>query len=216
MSKTGFRCKIVDWYDIHSGYTLTLRPGYTALVGPNGAGKTTLLRQLQENAEKRKYKTFFYSNLTDGGNNAMSASILRGNISFAATAMTSSEGERIAQCFGEKLGEIGRAVRDAIAEDVPLFILLDGLDSGASIDRLNDLMSVFSLIEKDAGVQPGGTEHEVYIVAAVNNYVLAKRACVDVRTGKHLSFADYMEYERFICGYFQKEGCHDEEDIHRG
>lgn len=203
MSKTGFRCKIEDWHGIHSGYTLTLHPGYTALVGPNGAGKTTLLHQLQKIAKKRGYKTFFYSNLTDGGDKAMSECLFYGDVAFAATAMTSSEGERIAQCFGNKLGEIGRLVRNAIAEDVPLFILLDGLDSGASIDRLNDLMSVFSLIEKDAGVQPGGAEHAVYIVAAVNNYALAKHACVDVRTGKSLSFGDYSEYERFICGYFQ-------------
>ena len=203
MSKTGFRCKIVDWYDIHSGYTLTLRPGYTALVGPNGAGKTTLLRQLQEIAEKRKYKTFYYSNLTDGGDNAISAGLFRGDISFAATAMTSSEGERIAQSFGSKLGRIKQLVDEAVTSDIPLFILLDGLDSGASIDRLNELMNVFDLIARDAGVQSGGAEHEVYIVAAVNNYALAKRACVDVRTGKSLSFGDYAEYERFICSYFQ-------------
>lgn len=201
MSKTGFRCKIGDWYGIHSGYTLTLRPGYTALVGPNGAGKTTLLRQLQEVAEKRKYKTFFYSNLNDGGNNAISERLLYGDISFVAAAMTSSEGEKIAQCFGNKLGQIKRLVDEAIAENVLLFILLDGLDSGASIDRLNELMSVFELIERDAGVQPGGAEHEVYIVATVNNYALAKRACVDVRTGKRLSFGDYAEYERFILNY---------------
>lgn len=49
----GFRCKINDWYGIHQGFNLLLRPGYTALVGPNGAGKSTLLRQIKELAEKR-------------------------------------------------------------------------------------------------------------------------------------------------------------------
>ena len=47
----GFRCKINDWYGIHQGFNLLLRPGYTALVGPNGAGKSTLLRQIKELAE---------------------------------------------------------------------------------------------------------------------------------------------------------------------
>lgn len=35
-----FTCKIVDWHDLHNGYTLRFRPGYTALVGPNvGRGR---------------------------------------------------------------------------------------------------------------------------------------------------------------------------------
>ena len=62
MSKTGFRCKIEDWYGIHPGFPLSLRPGYTALVGPNGAGKTTLLRQVEEIAKAKGYDVFYYSN----------------------------------------------------------------------------------------------------------------------------------------------------------
>ena len=33
------RFKVKDWYNLHNGFYVNLRPGYTALVGPNGAGK---------------------------------------------------------------------------------------------------------------------------------------------------------------------------------
>ena len=96
----GFRCKINDWYGIHQGFNLLLRPGYTALVGPNGAGKSTLLRQIKELAEKRGYDVFWYSNQEDGDTIAMERNVLRGNMSFVAASLCSSEGERVALSFG--------------------------------------------------------------------------------------------------------------------
>lgn len=199
----GFRCKIEDWYGIHPGFPLSLRPGYTALVGPNGAGKTTLLQQVKEIAKKKGHDVFYYSNQEDGGSTSMERNMLQDNLQFVATAMCSSEGERIAMAFGDILPKIGARVRKDIAENRPLFILLDGLDSGASIDRTRELMSLFELIEKDAGVQPGGAEHEVYILAAVNSYEMARRRCVNVRTGESMTFGGYEEYADFICFYFK-------------
>ena len=199
----GFQCRIEDWYGIHQGFNLLLRPGYTALVGPKGAGKTTLLQQIKEIAEKKGHDVFWYSNLEDGGSTAMERNTLKDNLGFVATAICSSEGERIAMSFGDILPQLGARVRKDIAEDKPLFILLDGLDSGASIDRTRELMSLFELIEKDAGVQPGGAEHEVYILAAVNSYEMARRRCVNVRTGESMTFGGYEEYADFICSYFK-------------
>ena len=185
MGKTGFRCKIPDWYGIHSGFNLLLRPGYTALVGPNGAGKTTLLLQLEEIAKERGYEVFHYSNLRDGGENARQQYLREGRLDYLAT-------------------RIGGLVRKSVESNTPLFILLDGLDSGASIDRNRELMGLFRLMERDAGVMPGGTEHELYIVAAVNSYELARYSCVDVRTGESLSFGNYADYAKYICNYFDR------------
>lgn len=199
----GFRCKINDWYGIHQGFNLLLRPGYTALVGPNGAGKSTLLRQIKELAEKRGYDVFWYSNQEDGDTIAMERNVLRGNMSFVAASLCSSEGERVALSFGDIVPQIGVRVRKDIAENKPLFILLDGLDSGASIDRTRELMGLFELIERDAGVQPGGAEHEVYILAAVNSYEMARRLCINARTGESVTFGGYEEYADFICSYFK-------------
>lgn len=202
MGKTGFRCKIPDWYGIHSGFDLLLRPGYTALVGPNGAGKTTLLLQLEEIAKERGYEVFHYSNARDGGDRAKQLYLSCGDMEYFATSACSSEGEQVALNFGKVVGKIGQLVKKSVENDTPLFILLDDLDSGASIDRTRELMGLFQLMERDAGVMPGGAEHELYIVVAVNSYELVNHGCVDVRTGKAISFGDYADYAKFICNYF--------------
>ena len=137
MGKTGFRCKIPDWYGIHSGFNLLLRPGYTALVGPNGAGKTTLLLQLEEIAKERGYEVFHYSNLRDGGENARQQYLREDSLDYLATSVCSSEGEQLVLNFGKIAGKIGGLVRKSVENDTPLFILLDGLDSGASLSLIH-------------------------------------------------------------------------------
>lgn len=197
------RCKIQDVHGLHNGFNLLLRPEYTAIVGPNGAGKTTLLRQLAEIGEQRGYTVFRYSDATDGRYTAVQRAVEDGKGQMFFTLVTNSEGERAALNFGQVARDIGNAVREAVAADKPLLILLDSLDSGASIDRLRELMDFFQMVEHDAGIQPGGAAHAIYIVAAVNSYELAKRMCVDPRTGQSLTFGSYEEYARFICGYFK-------------
>lgn len=132
MLKTEFRCKIPDWYGIHSGFNLLLRPGYTALVGPNGAGKTTLLLQLEEIAKKRGYEVFHYSNARDGGDRAKQLYLSHGDMEYFATSACSSEGEQVSLNFGKVVGKIGQLVKKSVGNGTPLFILLDGLDSGKS------------------------------------------------------------------------------------
>lgn len=198
-----FRCKIEDWRGIHDGYWLTLRPGYTALVGPNGAGKTTLLRQLKEIAEKRGYLVVHYSNLTDGGHAARQGYLENGSISLLATAALSSEGENITINFGPTVRRIGQYITRSVREEKDLMILLDSLDSGASIDRMRELMNLFDMILRDHGVADHSRpDLGLYIVNAVNAYELARgRLCVDPRTGKSVVFGSYEDYAGFICSY---------------
>ena len=202
--KIAFTPKIQSPYDLHKPYELQLKPGYTALVGPNGAGKTTLLHLIQQHASKAGYETILYDNQRHGGSNAISQYINGNNTKMAATALCSSEGEQIAINFGQKVQAIGQAVRKAVETDTPLFILLDSLDSGASIDRTRELLNLFDIIGKEAGVRQDKAEHAIYIIAAVNNYELARRNCMDPRTGKNLTFTDYDNYADFICKYFEK------------
>lgn len=146
---------------------------------------------------------FHYSNAKDGGGRARQQYLDTGSLEYFATSICSSEGGADCSQLQETVGKIGRLVKKSVENNAPLFILLDGLDSGASIDRTRELMSLFQLMEKDAGVMPGGTEHELYIVAAVNSYELARYGCVDVRTGNSVSFGSYENYAKFICSYLQ-------------
>jgi len=201
-----FICKIEDWHGLHGGYTLRLRPGYTALVGSNGAGKTTLLSQLKEIAKDRGFNVLSYSNLRDGGGNSMQKSLSEGDLEFLATAVSSSEGEQVYMNFGRAVKSIGKAVAQYKKDNTPLLVLLDAIDSGASIDRQREIRELMSCIERDIGVLGNANPQvEIYIVAAVNTYELAAAApCVDVRDEKQYSFTSYSEYADFICRFFDR------------
>lgn len=190
---------IDDWFDIHKGFDLELTPGYTPLVGPNGAGKTTLLRQLNDKFEKHiDFKVFKYNNYSEGGKQATQKQLNCGSISYLATLVTSSEGEQIAMNFGQECKKLGQTVAECKTEGKNLLVLLDAIDSGASIDRLRDYLSLFKMITQDCE----NSNIECYIVVAVNNYELVQdKICKDVRTGKDISFSSYENYANFICNY---------------
>lgn len=196
------RCKIDDVYGLHGGYTLLLKPGYTALAGPNGAGKTTLLDQLADIARDRGYLLCRYSDVDDGRHGAIQMDLVRGDVARVAQATCSSEGQRIQLNFSRVAGKVGAAVQQAMAKRAPVFVLLDGLDSGTSIDRQIEFMDFFRLVERDVGITDSRDDPPIYILAAVNDYEMATRRCVDVRTGQYVKFRNYDAYKKFVCGYF--------------
>jgi len=181
---------------------LELSLGFTALVGPNGAGKTTILSQIKEFANQNNIAIWEYSNIHDGGSMATNSYLMRSELSKLATAAMASEGENVALNFANKVGELGVAIRKAATEKYPLIVLLDAIDSGASIDRARDLVNLFHMIYK-RDISRGA---EVYIVMAVNHFELAKgdTDCVNVRTGEHMRFRSYDEYADFICTFMDK------------
>lgn len=191
--------EIKDWYDLHKGYTLTLEPGLTFLVGPNGAGKTTLLSQIADYAKTNNIGLWQYDNLHDGGRHAADQYALQGDFAKVATAMTASEGENVALNFGNRVGEMGQRIGHATSAHQPLIILLDAVDSGASIDRARDLARFLSFV-CDRDIKDTA---EVYVVAAANHYELVKAParCINVRTGDQETFPGYSEYAEFICSF---------------
>jgi len=201
----GFSLKVDDWYNLHKGFTLTLQPGYTVLVGPNGAGKTTLLAQIEEEAKKRNYKVLRYGDKENGGKHILQKSVSDGDCFKFASLSTCSEGELMAEAFGDMARLIGDTVRDAKKRNIPLFILLDSLDSGTSIDRQRQMMDLFHLIEEDIGVGTGNSEHDIYIINAANSFEIVQgERAIDVRTGQLCEFKNYRQYSNWICSYFKK------------
>lgn len=193
--------KIEDWHNLHNGIALTLKPGFTAFVGPNGAGKTTLLLQVEEYAKKEKIAVWKYSNLINGGNGARQQYLEQGEMDYLMASAIGSEGEQVAMNFSRMVRDLGNTVRSAVLKHQPLIVLLDAIDSGASIDRARELRDLFDLIEKDTL-----NNAEIYILMAVNHYELAKTPtdCVNARTGQHISFNSYDEYADFICSFEEK------------
>lgn len=174
--------------------TRTIEPGFTVLVGCNGSGKSTILRSIRDAYKRNKdYKVFSWDGLTD--KSPMRQHMLdSSNFGLLASLAFSSEGEEINTNIGILASRIGNFVRKGEGRDV--IILLDGLDSGFSIDNIVETKAFFKeLLIPD--IEKAG--NKCYVIVPANEYELARgELCIDARTGKKVSFGSYEEYRDFI------------------
>lgn len=203
---------IKTWRDPYdSGFSPTkptsiqLESGISVLVGCNGAGKTTLLDNIKEEMKKQEIPCIYYSNLKDGGSNALERSMYN-NIELGMCLWASSEGEAIKLNFGTALTKFKKFIRDGIVKRNPWkedreietnirVFLFDAIDSGLSIDSIIEIKDIFNLILEDAEK----LNKEVYIIISANEYELARHSnCFDVNKGKYIKFKDYEAYRAFI------------------
>ena len=176
--------------------SVSFEPGLTVLIGCNGSGKTTLLQHIKHAVKKRKdAAVFYYSNLTDGGSRGVSSALFRNDIAFAATAFTSSEGEQIVQNLGQSASKIGAFVKNN-KDKKELFILLDALDSGTSIDNVREMKEdFFNFVIEDC--KKRGTD--IYVIVSANSFEMAKgEDCIDVSRLVHVSPKTYERYSQLI------------------
>ena len=181
--------------------SITVHPGLTVLVGCNGAGKTTMLRQIRDQLKSENAYFHWYDNHSDGDRSAMGRFMVGNNIGAFATMAISSEGERIWIVLHEQAAKIGQLVTKAGNNDV--FILMDAVDSGFSIDNVAELKErLFKLIISDHSSKGGN----VYIIVTANSYEMARgEECIDVIRCKHVKFPDYETYRMFILDSSKKK-----------
>lgn len=181
---------------IYKKSRISLKTGITVLVGCNGCGKSTFLNLLKDKCEISKIPVWKYNNLKQGGDNATQMFLeCSGRSDSFIRNIHSSEGENIMNNLGDFVAELGSLVKKNTGAD-KIVLLLDAVDSGMSIDNINDLFGAFSDtilpdIEK--------TISNVYLVVTANAYETARnRNCLDVYEGKYITFKDYEEYRQFI------------------
>lgn len=200
------------------------QPGLTVLVGCNGSGKSTLLHNLKDVLKKESIPVFFFDNEKEGGSTSISEAMCRGDFSFGATALSSSEGENIVMNLGkcaakwrkflqtgdngDRFNKLAKSLAKINGEteekEIPneRWILLDAMDSGYSIDNVVEMKDLFSLVIEDAKKQ--GVE--LYIVISSNEYELVDGSdCMDVMEGKYCRFSTYADYKNFILRTRQKK-----------
>lgn len=167
--------------------------GLTVLVGCNGYGKSTIIRTIKETLSNDDYYIFSWDGLTDK-QNQKDRMMLQGRHDIFASLFMSSEGEEININMGIIASQVGSLVRKGIEKDI--VILLDGCDSGLSIDNIAELKDFLKeLLIPD--IRRSG--HECYIVASANEYEMARNErCVDARTGKTVEFSDYEDFRKYI------------------
>ena len=187
------------------------------LVGCNGLGKSTILHQMiydhdnsldntaldidsiinpfsfMRNVEKdkEKYNEFYIllNNKTRPTiNNVEDTSLYNILSNFIST------GENTIHNLSPNLKSIFNVIKTL--ENKEVYIMLDDLDVGVSVDVLIELSQVINRLElllKDLNIN-------YYIVITANSYELAKRfKCIDTITMEEVSFKDYGDYLKYVC-----------------
>lgn len=194
-----YKFKIIKNYyqegNLYKKDYVEIKEGLTILVGCNGSGKTTMIRQMKEQLRDDKNADILeFNNLTQGGDNKISEFVFYGKYEDATLRLLSSEGENIYYNIGEIIRKIGRTIHKK--EKEKLFIFLDAIDSGLSIDYCAELIDVIKeIIIPDA--EESGVN--IYIIASTNTYELARgNECLDVQNCKYRTFRGYEYYRKFI------------------
>jgi len=179
-------------YSLYAKNTVTIQPGLTALVGCNGCGKTTFLRMCNDLISKKKDALIInYSNLHDGGIMARDRATLEGRYDRLARLTLGSEGEAMSENLGTLVSDIGKQIRRSEAKEV--WLLLDAMDSGYSIDNVIEMKDFFNFLQEQE------SNRTFYILLSANAYELARgERCLDVQEMKYINFDTYDDYRAFV------------------
>lgn len=188
----------------------------SCLVGCNGIGKSTVIRQmihdnenclsktawdlqeshsfslrgLFEELPKREDFDEFYMNGNKNSSFGYSDDdFLKNDISTAWC----STGEANLRVAGPVFSILGQETK--LLAGKRLFVFLDDLDVGVSIDYLREVVSAIKTMEKvmsERGIK-------FYIILTANSYELAKHFnCIDSVSFKPVKFKDYEDYADYV------------------
>lgn len=183
---------------IYQSSEFSFRTGTTVLVGCNGAGKTTLLRRMRTALKADGAPCLLHEHMRArdeiSARLQFSPHLTAEDYDAALAPNWQSEGEGHAQDLLTMVPSFGGFVMRNPSEHKERWLLLDGMESGMSIDMVDELTNLMSVIEKNV---PDGIE--LYLVVATNSYEIAKgRDCIDVSTAKHVTFDNYEDYANFV------------------
>ena len=139
-----------------------------------------------------------YNDRFDGHSHLMEALAFRDDMSGVANMFMSSEGERIIRGVGYFAQGLRKRIQKANPKEI--WILLDAVGSGLSIDGIRDIKDLAkAVIEDNQGT-------DVYFVVSTNEYEFSIDADnIDVTTFKHVQFKNYEEYRKFILKTSEKK-----------
>jgi len=187
------RCPHETGLQVYKRAFLSFKPGISVLVGCNGSGKSTAFSYIQDILKENDIPVFKYSNLTEGGNTARESALFYGNLNLLAEQITSSEGENIIINIGTMAQKLGSFVKRN-KEKGELWILLDAIDSGLSIDYIEEVKDFLhsQLIDKL-------TDIDLYILISTNNYELCiGEACYNVQDCQYIEIDSYETFKKIV------------------
>lgn len=188
---------IKDYYEedfnLYNKSCVTFNPGLTVVIGCNGSGKTTLLKQLRLQLEKEDAALCYFDNYKDGGHAARDKACFFGDMDFVIAGFGASEGENITLNLNNVVKECGRLHKE-YPDAKEQWILLDGIDSGYSIDNILEFKSFFNdlIYEYNKGI-------DTYVIVTANEFELASgENCFDIHNLKYCKMGSYDKYKKYI------------------
>ncbi len=176
-----------------------IQPGITVIAGCNGYGKTTMLHTIMEQLTERGIPFVYYDNMRDGGDVSVQGALWRGDTNFVATSACSSEGERIlmnvCRHIAKPTGKMFANHHDA----AEYFLLLDAVDSGLSIDKIEDIKEFLYNVVLDKH-----KDKEVYILVSTNSYEFGtgfgehKSMWLDPHFCQYTDIDSYDDYKQYV------------------
>lgn len=186
-----------------------INPGFTTLVGPNGTGKTTFLKQIADACKENDYPYVYYDNMSDGGSRSMQSALSSSKLHLLAELATESEGEGIYTNLCEFASTVGALCAKYRASKSPIFVLMDGIDSGLSIDKIMVIRKFF--IDYAIDLEHKHGNDNLFIICTANNYELARNSAqLSVCSAKYVHLNSYAKFSRFIIGssYHKEDLCY--------
>lgn len=190
------RCPHEERLQVYKKATHSFKPGVTVLVGCNGSGKTTLLQTVQDILNEERIPVYEYNNLSSGGNNARERALFYGRLNLLVEQMTSSEGENIIINIGTMAQKLGSFVAKQIKkEKKEVWILLDAIDSGLSIDYIEEVKDfIHNTLLKSIP-----NDLDCYILISSNNYELCVgEQCYNSQECKYIEIDSYENFRKVV------------------
>lgn len=202
--------KSSDHYNTIS--TKMIHHRWTVLIGPNGTGKSMSLKNIKHELKHNKdVSVFMYSNHQE--NPAPQAIPPFGDIDKDyLTALVSSEGESITIIFWKWLGK-NIPYKNLINDTTPLWLLIDELDSGLSIDRIYEQLKALSSLVSKASMN-----RDIKVIISCNSYELLEciyeltddNDIIWIPSKTHIKLPTYKQFKKLYIDYM-KEISNDED-----
>lgn len=213
-----------NYYDgetLYKANKLTLQANNVyCLVGCNGIGKSTIIHQMIYDHNKSLSKTAYdlkndyntFYNIFNGGIEKDKTEYNEFYISIDKdTDLHIKEHDSIMhELFGNYMSTGEQNIHNIVPnlpkiieslnkleklENKELYVMIDDLDVGVSIDVLIELAKIIDKLE----LKLKKLNINYYIVITANSYELARRfKCIDVINMKEISFKDYDDYANYV------------------
>lgn len=162
---------------------IEINKGVTVLTGPNGCGKTYACKQIRDYLDENDMD-YYDIDVYDSGRTISQHYLESGDMNALAKHTVASEGQRVFDTLIDNhagaLGNFVRLLCDKGAKEG--YVIVDGADSGVSIDLIMSIRELFKLILEDC--EQSGID--IYIILTANNFELCRYYdCIWIPTMEH-------------------------------